>query len=252
MLLDTQTGYYYYGARYYDPGTSIFLSVDPLAEDYPNWTPYHYVHNNPINLVDPTGMSAQNPGEGDPVKQPQKVLNIKFYGEDRSLYYDGEAFSFGTGGYKFYSDSATRGDLSLLKGNSGEGESIDADAAFNLASYAKAFGSGSMYKTFKEGVQFIGNLIDLFSKGKDIKDGIEKAIGSDTPKSSSSAKVTKQENLSEKVTVSRSVYSIVKGDAYNKDRVHKAVKDTVINGGNKDFVKQLDKRDSIRVNSKIR
>jgi len=24
--------------------------VDPLAEDFPGWTPYHYVHNNPINL----------------------------------------------------------------------------------------------------------------------------------------------------------------------------------------------------------
>jgi len=30
-----------------------------LAEDFPGWTPYHYVHNNPINLVDPTGMSAE-------------------------------------------------------------------------------------------------------------------------------------------------------------------------------------------------
>ncbi|MCS4240305.1 RHS repeat-associated core domain-containing protein [Myroides odoratus] len=56
--LDTQTGYYYYGARYYDPGTSIFLSVDPLAEEFPAWIPYHYVHNNPINLIDPTGMAA--------------------------------------------------------------------------------------------------------------------------------------------------------------------------------------------------
>ncbi|MGS4344237.1 hypothetical protein ACKUSY_01305 [Myroides odoratus] len=62
------------------------------------------------------------------------------------------------------------------------GESIDADAAYGLASYAKAFASGSMYKTFKEGTQFIGNLIDLVSKGKDIKDGVEKAMGSDTPK----------------------------------------------------------------------
>jgi hypothetical protein len=49
---------YYYGARYYDPRISIFISVDPLAEKYPGWTPYHYVHNNPINMVDPTGMEA--------------------------------------------------------------------------------------------------------------------------------------------------------------------------------------------------
>ena len=56
--LDAQTGYYYYAARYYDPGASIFLSVDPLAEEFPAWTPYHYVHNNPINMTDPTGMRA--------------------------------------------------------------------------------------------------------------------------------------------------------------------------------------------------
>ena len=34
---------------------SIFLSVDPLAEDYPNINPYVYVVNNPINFVDPDG-----------------------------------------------------------------------------------------------------------------------------------------------------------------------------------------------------
>jgi RHS repeat-associated protein len=56
--LDESTGYYYYGARYYDPAISIFLSVDPLAEQFPNFTPYHYVHNNPINMIDPTGMAA--------------------------------------------------------------------------------------------------------------------------------------------------------------------------------------------------
>ena len=61
---------YYYGARYYDPRISIFVSVDPLAEQFTGWTPYHYVHNNPINLIDPTGMSAENPG--DPPKKRSK------------------------------------------------------------------------------------------------------------------------------------------------------------------------------------
>ncbi|MBW3520473.1 RHS repeat-associated core domain-containing protein, partial [Flavobacterium sp. NKUCC04_CG] len=53
--LDAATGMYYYGARYYDPSTSIFLSVDPLAEKYPNYGGYIYVMNNPINAIDPDG-----------------------------------------------------------------------------------------------------------------------------------------------------------------------------------------------------
>ena len=35
--------------------------MDPLAESFNSWTPYHYVHGNPINLIDPTGMSASSP-----------------------------------------------------------------------------------------------------------------------------------------------------------------------------------------------
>ena len=53
--IDEQTGYYYYGARYYDPTMSVFLSVDPHAEKHPNINPYVYVANNPINAIDPDG-----------------------------------------------------------------------------------------------------------------------------------------------------------------------------------------------------
>lgn len=35
----------------------IWLSVDPLAEKYPNASPYNYCLNNPINMVDPDGRS---------------------------------------------------------------------------------------------------------------------------------------------------------------------------------------------------
>ncbi|WP_309846869.1 RHS repeat-associated core domain-containing protein [Chryseobacterium sp. SLBN-27] len=52
---DAETGYYYYGARYYNPRVSLWLNVDPLAEKYPSWSPYVYCGNNPINYIDPDG-----------------------------------------------------------------------------------------------------------------------------------------------------------------------------------------------------
>jgi len=63
--LDEETGMYYYGARYYTPEVSIWLSVDPLADKYPSMTPYMYCGGNPVNLIDPTGMSAVIPPTGD-------------------------------------------------------------------------------------------------------------------------------------------------------------------------------------------
>jgi len=53
--LDRETGLYYYGARYYNPNTSIWLSVDPLAEEREWLSPYNFVQNNPINRIDPDG-----------------------------------------------------------------------------------------------------------------------------------------------------------------------------------------------------
>jgi RHS repeat-associated protein len=53
--LDEETGLYYYGARFYDPRISTWLSVDPLVEEYPNVNPYVYCFQNPISLIDPDG-----------------------------------------------------------------------------------------------------------------------------------------------------------------------------------------------------
>jgi len=53
--LDDKTGLYYYGARYYDPVLSNWLSVDALADTYMGWSPYNYTLNNPVKYVDPDG-----------------------------------------------------------------------------------------------------------------------------------------------------------------------------------------------------
>lgn len=53
--LDEETGFYYYGARYYDPRISIWMSIDPSAEKMPNVSPYAFCGNNPISNIDPDG-----------------------------------------------------------------------------------------------------------------------------------------------------------------------------------------------------
>ncbi len=40
--LDAETGFYYYGARYYNPRVSVWLSVDPLMEAYQDIGGYVY------------------------------------------------------------------------------------------------------------------------------------------------------------------------------------------------------------------
>ncbi|MFV0531041.1 MAG: RHS repeat domain-containing protein [Flavobacteriales bacterium] len=77
--LDEETGLYYYGARYYNPRISLWLSVDPLATYNPvmevehyidgqhnggvfnsfNLNVYGYCYQNPILYFDPNGKQSK-------------------------------------------------------------------------------------------------------------------------------------------------------------------------------------------------
>ncbi len=43
-------------ARYYNSALSIWLSVDPMVDKYPNLSNFVYCSNNPLKIIDPNGM----------------------------------------------------------------------------------------------------------------------------------------------------------------------------------------------------
>ena len=71
---DEETGMYYYGARYYEPRLSLWMSIDPISNydprnsenyldgehnggvlNYLNLNPYIYCYQSPVKLKDPNG-----------------------------------------------------------------------------------------------------------------------------------------------------------------------------------------------------
>lgn len=123
---DEETGLYYYGARYYDPRLSLWISVDPISNydplnsenyldgehnggiyNYANLNSYIYCYQNPIKLVDPNG------------KQVDAVDFIPVIGSGRDIcrgFRDGDIFTCGIGLLGLIADVATFGSGSVITG----------------------------------------------------------------------------------------------------------------------------------------
>ncbi|MDC8100617.1 SpvB/TcaC N-terminal domain-containing protein [Chryseobacterium rhizosphaerae] len=101
---DDETGYYYYGARYYNPRISLWLNVDPLADYNPfmndqayidgehnggvynsgNNNPYIYTYNSPIIFIDPNGKQVVTPFIAPP---PPLVPGAIPANKNKGIYY---------------------------------------------------------------------------------------------------------------------------------------------------------------------
>ena len=69
--LDESTGFYYFGARYFDPRANIWISPDPILGDYvagqinggvfspENLGLFSYTFNNPVKFTDPDGRAGK-------------------------------------------------------------------------------------------------------------------------------------------------------------------------------------------------
>lgn len=101
------TGYLYLRARYHDPTTAQFLSVDPLLAVTGN--PYGYTGGNPLQYADPLGLITLDDvgnwfaGFGDTVtfggtREIRRLINYTVWGEDDDMV-DNCSLFYEWGGY---------------------------------------------------------------------------------------------------------------------------------------------------------
>ena len=74
---DEETGFNYFGARYYYDELSIWLSVDPMAHKYPSLSPYNYCANNPIKYIDPDGMKIDPASKAEWKNQRRRLKQLR-------------------------------------------------------------------------------------------------------------------------------------------------------------------------------
>jgi RHS repeat-associated protein len=102
---DWETGFYYYGYRYYDPSAGRWLCRDPIGERGGR-NLYCFVHNNPINLFDYLGWKcAEAKGrhgmsrivfDPPPPNGGWKIGSVNFTMNDEDDTYDGIGMMSGT------------------------------------------------------------------------------------------------------------------------------------------------------------
>ena len=61
--MDSESDFYYYRARYYNPETGRFLSEDPIHFRGGDLNLYRYVRNKVVNYLDPFGLVESDPGD---------------------------------------------------------------------------------------------------------------------------------------------------------------------------------------------
>jgi RHS repeat-associated protein len=195
--LDTEVDLYYMVARRYAAEFGRFMSVDPLADEYSDWSPYNYVFNNPINYNDPDGK--------DGIKINLKFTGIAGFGSggiDFSLGFDyheyrffatsgrsiGAGTTFGIGGNAVGGEASVF--VSFYKGSSPQGDRTSAtiDAFGGLGTFSASTSGENALKILEPGMTSSEGL-------RNAKDNFELGIGIGLTTGGGVAASVKEENV---------------------------------------------------------
>jgi RHS repeat-associated protein len=197
--LDEETGFYYYGARYYDGRTSLWLSVDPLADYNPamsseyygagqhnggvynpkNGTVYGYCYQNPICYIDPNGkqvkvtsmnfdnMMSNYDRDGEGILNREKSLNYLANKKTNTCAIK-LSNAFNKSGYHVPLSSKVSDNVRIQNGKGKGSENFVLDAA-SMANYLKEIQDPTETYTIKtpEGVDKM--IQDIHKKYDDMK-----------------------------------------------------------------------------------
>jgi RHS repeat-associated protein len=81
---DSESGLYYYRARYYDPQVGRFVNEDPIRFDAGDENFYRYVGNDSVNDSDPSGLAGRK--HPSPTPNPKPPAGAGCQGQDCAVY----------------------------------------------------------------------------------------------------------------------------------------------------------------------
>ena len=152
---DSETGFSYFGARYYDSDLMTgWLSVDPMADKYPGLSPYAYCGWNPVRLVDPNG---------------EEIIDISaLYDKNGKCKYEFietalKAFAKTNLGYKELSKYAKGGQeiLGVKFDKDGEYHSKGMDLSFGGETFQHYYSGDTRRKIFNDRLKITINLSNI-------------------------------------------------------------------------------------------
>ena len=213
--LDSETGYSYFGARYYDAELSgLFFSVDPMADKYPNISPYAYCAWNPVKLVDPEGLTpriyVETKGIGHAFVSVEIEGELIVYTYGRYLGGDKNKSAFNS------LDPIGKGVLIRLTGEDAKNYIRDKVERMDASVYEFSDASDEIVMQYYE---------DLFSSGTKLNDK-EAQLYNNNPRNygvSDDARVIDQYSILSNNCVTKSTTGIIKGGSkirFTKETVY--------------------------------